>query len=133
MNTNSNATYILITGTLSLLILASSLVWSNVLAYPSAKVIPSCGPVEGFGVSIIANGFKPNRTVDWQIVNSKGDVPLFGYFNSNMSGGFNETTYADDLTKGRYKMYFGTDSNNDNIMDTNVTRIYVNLTLPCEE
>ena len=89
--------------------------------------------VEGFGVSIIANGFKPNRTVDWQIVNSKGDVPLFGYFNSNMSGGFNETTYADDLTKGRYKMYFGTDSNNDNIMDTNVTRIYANLTVPCED
>ncbi len=77
------------------------------------------------------NGFKPDSSVNRKIVNSGGQIPLYGYFQTNASGGFSDVLYADDLNNGQYKIYLGTDANNDNIFDTGEPTRYVDITIPC--
>jgi hypothetical protein len=35
-------------------------------------------------------------------------ISLYGYFQTNAAGGFNDVTFKDDLKPDIYKMYFGT-------------------------
>ena len=63
---------------------------------------------------VTANGFKPDSTVNWKLVNSKNQIPLYGYFDTNADGGFYDATYLDDLVSDNYKMYLGPDDNIDN-------------------
>jgi hypothetical protein len=65
-------------------------------------------------------------------LNSQSQIPLYGDFNTNADGGFNDATYLDDLKSGNYKMYFGTDDNNDNKFDFGTPTTYVDIRIPCQ-
>ena len=104
----------------------------TVFAEPKVDISPTCGPHEpGFNIVINANGFAPNSTVAYKFVDSNSKIPLYGYFETNSTGGFNDVTFADDLKEGNYKLYFADDTNNDNVFDIGSKRVYANLTIPC--
>lgn len=104
----------------------------SVLAEPKVDISPTCGPHEpGFNIVINANGFMPNSTVAYKFVTSESKIPLYGYFETNNTGGFNDVTFADDLKPDNYKLYFADDANNDNVFDIGSKRIYANVTIPC--
>jgi hypothetical protein len=101
-------------------------------AEPKVDISPTCGPHEpGFNIVINTNGFTSNSTVAWKFVDSDSKIPLYGYFETNSTGGFNDVTFADDLKEGNYKMYFADDANNDNVFDIGAKRIYANVSIPC--
>src|SRR4029078_2792998 len=96
----------------------SGVVVLSVYAEPKVDISPTCGPSEpGFNIVINANGFKPNSTVAYKFVDSASKIPLYGYFDTNSTGGFNDVTFADDLKEGHYKLYFGDDANQDGTFD----------------
>jgi hypothetical protein len=104
----------------------------TVFAEPKVDISPTCGPHEpGFNIVMNVNGFMPNSTVAYKFVTSESKIPLYGYFETNSTGGFNDVTFADDLKEGNYKLYFGDDANNDNVFDVGAKRIYANVTIPC--
>jgi hypothetical protein len=104
----------------------------SVFAEPKVDISPTCGPHEpGFNIVINANGFMPNSTVAYKFVTSESKIPLYGYFETNSTGGFNDVTFADDLKPDNYKLYFADDANNDNVFDIGSKRIYANVTIPC--
>ena len=106
----------------------------TVFAEPTVDISPTCGPHEpGFNIVMNANGFMPNSTVAYKFVTSENKIPLYGYFETNSTGGFNDVTFADDLKEGNYKLYFGDDANNDNVFDIGAKRIYANVTIPCPQ
>jgi hypothetical protein len=101
-------------------------------AEPKVDISPTCGPHEpGFNIVMNVNGFTANSTVAYKFVDSDSKIPLYGYFETNSTGGFNDVTFADDLKEGNYKLYFADDTNNDNVFDIGSKRIYSNLTIPC--
>ena len=59
-------------------------------------------------------------------------IPLYGYFETNSTGGFNDVTFADDLKADKYKLYFGDDANSDGTFDIGAKRVYANVSIPCE-
>ena len=106
----------------------------TVFAEPKVDISPTCGPHEpGFNIVMNVNGFMPNSTVAYKFVTSESKIPLYGYFETNSTGGFNDVTFADDLKEGNYKLYFGDDANNDNVFDVGAKRIYANVTIPCPQ
>ena len=106
----------------------------SVFAEPKVDISPTCGPHEpGFNIVINANGFMPNSTVAYKFVTSDSKIPLYGYFETNSTGGFNDITFADDLKPDHYKLYFADDANNDNVFDIVAKRIYANVTIPCAQ
>ena len=106
----------------------------TVFAEPKVDISPTCGPHEpGFNIVMNVNGFIPNSTVAYKFVTSDSKIPLYGYFETNSTGGFNDVTFADDLKEGTYKLYFGDDANNDNVFDVGAKRIYANVTIPCPQ
>jgi hypothetical protein len=116
----------------SLGIVTLGLVTSNmalVSGEPLIQVSPTCGP-EDFNIAINANGFEPESNVAWKLVDESQKVPLYGYFATNATGGFLEPTTIDDVPEGNYKIYFGTDTNNDGKFDA-PSNVYANLTIPC--
>ena len=117
-----------------ILVVFSMIFCGNPLVFgvPIVQVSPTCGPADpGFNMVINANGFAPNSNVNWKLVNSEAQIPLYGYFQTNSTGGFNDVTFADDLKADSYKMYFGTDANNDNKFDVGAPTTYANITIPC--
>jgi hypothetical protein len=117
-----------------ILVVFSMIICGNppVFGVPIVQVSPTCGPADpGFNMVINANGFAPNSNVNWKLVNSEAQIPLYGYFQTNSTGGFNDVTFADDLKADSYKMYFGTDANNDNKFDVDAPTTYANITIPC--
>lgn len=102
---------------------------SMVSAEPLVQVTPTCGP-EDFNIAINANGFEAASNVAWKLVDENQKVPLYGYFATNATGGFLEPTTIDDVPEGNYKIYFGTDINNDGKFDA-PSNVYANLTIPC--
>ena len=106
----------------------------TVFAEPKVDISPTCGPHEpGFNIVMNTNGFMPNSTVAYKFVTSDSKIPLYGYFETNSTGGFNDVTFADDLKEGNYKLYFADDANNDNVFDIGAKRIYANITIPCPQ
>jgi len=106
----------------------------TVFAEPKVDISPTCGPHEpGFNIVMNVNGFMPNSTVAYKFVTSESKIPLYGYFETNSTGGFNDVTFADDLKEGNYKLYFADDANNDNVFDVGAKRIYANVTIPCPQ
>ena len=106
----------------------------TVFAEPKVDISPTCGPHEpGFNIVMNVNGFMPNSTVAYKFVTSDSKIPLYGYFETNSTGGFNDITFADDLKEGNYKLYFADDANNDNVFDIGSKRIYANVTIPCAQ
>ena len=59
-------------------------------------------------------------------------VTLYGYFETNSSGGFNDVTFADDLKEDKYKLYFADDANSDGAFDIGAKKIYANVSIPCQ-
>ena len=51
---------------------------------PKVSISPSCRPHKGFNISVIGKGFHPNSNVNWKLINSQDDIPLFGYFQTMM-------------------------------------------------
>lgn len=101
-------------------------------AEPKVDISPTCGPHEpGFNIVLNVNGFTPNSTVAYKFVTSDSKIPLYGYFETNNTGGFNEVTFADDLQPDNYKLYFGDDTNSDGAFDIGAKRVYANLSIPC--
>ena len=101
-------------------------------AEPIVNISPTCGPHEpGFNIVMNTNGFTGNSTVAWKFVDSNSKIPLYGYYETNSTGGFSEVTFADDLKEDNYKLYFADDTNNDNVFDIGAKRIYANVTIPC--
>lgn len=106
---------------------------NSTFAEPKVEISPTCGPNEpGFNIVINANGFMPNGTVAYKFVDSHSKIPLYGYFETNQTGGFNDVTFADDLLPDKYKLYFADDANSDGVFDIGAKRVYVNVTLPCQ-
>ena len=110
----------------------SGLLVLSAFAEPKVDISPTCGPAEpGFNIVINANGFTPNGTVAWKFVGSDSKIPLYGYFETNSTGGFNDVTFADDLKQDNYKLYFADDVNTDGTFDIGAARVYANVTIPC--
>jgi len=106
----------------------------NAFAEPKVDISPTCGPHEpGFNIVINANGFKPNSTVAYKFVGSDSKITLYGYFETNSSGGFNDVTFADDLKEDKYKLYFADDANSDGAFDIGAKKIYANVSIPCQQ
>ena len=104
----------------------------SVFAEPIVDVSPTCGPAEpGFNIVMNVNGFMPNSTVAYKFVTSENKIPLYGYFETNQTGGFSDVTFADDQLPGKYKLYFADDANTDGVFDIGAKRIYANVTIPC--
>jgi hypothetical protein len=102
-------------------------------AEPIVDISPTCGPPEpGFNIVINANGFKANSTVAYKFVGSDSKIPLYGYFETNQTGGFNDVTFADDLLPDKYKLYFADDANSDGVFDIGAKRVYANVSIPCQ-
>lgn len=105
----------------------------NAFAEPKVDISPTCGPHEpGFNIVMNANGFKPNSTVAYKFVGSDSKITLYGYFETNSSGGFNDVTFADDLKEDKYKLYFADDANSDGAFDIGAKKIYANVSIPCQ-
>lgn len=102
-------------------------------AEPMVDISPTCGPHEpGFNIVINANGFMPNSTVAYKFVGSDSKIPLYGYFETNQTGGFNDVTFADDLLPDKYKLYFADDANSDGVFDIGAKKVYANVSIPCQ-
>jgi hypothetical protein len=107
---------------------------SIAFAEPKVDISPTCGPSEpGFNIVINTNGFKENSNVAYKFVGSDSKIPLYGYFETNSTGGFNDVTFADDLKPDKYKLYFADDDNNDGAFDIGAKRVYANVTIPCKK
>ena len=105
----------------------------NAFAEPIVDISPTCGPHEpGFNIVINANGFKANSTVAYKFVGSDSKIPLYGYFETNSSGGINDVTFADDLREDKYKLYFADDANSDGTFDIGAKKVYANVSIPCQ-
>jgi hypothetical protein len=102
-------------------------------AQPNVEISPSCGPESGFDIKISAKGFSPNTNINWQIVSSDGEIPLYGYFETDSDGKISDTTFADQLMKGNYKLYFGEDADDDGEVDSSNGDNYVGLDIPCRD
>ena len=112
---------------------AASITMMAAFAEPIVDISPTCGPSEpGFNIVINANGFKANSTVAYKFVDSNSKIPLYGYFETNQTGGFNDVTFADDLLPDKYKLYFADDTNSDGVFDIGAKRIYANVSIPCQ-
>ena len=110
------------------------MIFLTAFAEPKVDVSPTCGPAEpGFNIVMNANGFKPNGTVALKFVGSDSKIPLYGYFDSNGTGGFNDVTFADDLKPDHYKLYLGDDTNGDGAFDIGTKLVSTNITIPCEK
>lgn len=72
---------------------------------PLTILTPTCGPVEGFGFNLMVNWFAPNSIVRWELLDQYQLPALLGYFKTNKTGGFNETSHATDIFPGKYQLH----------------------------
>jgi hypothetical protein len=132
-NLPTTVTLVAVVGIMTIFLLGiGDLSAMSAFAQSSVEISPTCGPQGGFNFEIIADGFKPRTNVNWQLVDSDENVPLSGYFETNDAGQLRETTFADDLEKGHYKIYFGEDVGNDGKIDVSITPVYAELNIPCK-
>jgi len=103
----------------------------NVFGKSEVSVSPSCGPKDGFNVSIKAKGLTANNIISWELKDSDGKTRLNGYFHTDSNGKVKDQTSIEDVGKDHYKLYFGYDSNIDGILDSDV--YHSDITIPCEE
>jgi hypothetical protein len=113
---------------------AANIAMMAAFAEPIVDISPTCGPHEpGFNIVINANGFKANSNVAYKFVDSNSKIPLYGYFETNNTGGFNDVTFADDLKEDKYKLYFADDANSDGTFDIGAKKVYANVSIPCQQ
>ena len=105
------------------------------LAYTQkyATISPDCGTEEGFEVNLETDGFLPNSNVHWDLIDIKNNtIALSGYFTTNSSGGFEESTFVDDISSGDYQIKFFDDADTNDKFDTNKTELSLDLSIPCK-
>ena len=104
---------------------------------PNAIVSPGCGDVTGYGMKMNLNGFEPNSNVGWKLVHPETqEVPTYGYFSTNSTGGFSESVYIESelgLVEGKYEIQFFDDADNDGNADQGKREFIVSMSVPCEE
>ncbi|MGD1834936.1 MAG: hypothetical protein ACPKQO_04365 [Nitrososphaeraceae archaeon] len=122
--------------TIILLILITSILiilgqFFLVFAEPIVHIKPECGSLKDHQITFIANWFKPNSTVHWQIINSNNDIDSFGYFRTNHTGGFTDSTVADDLIPDTYKIKIFDDKDNNYKIDDDGKEFSLEYQIPC--
>jgi hypothetical protein len=102
---------------------------------PAVDLSPTRGRAEPeFNIIINTNRFSPNGSVGWKFVRSDSKIPLYGYFETNSTGGFNDVTFADDLKPDDYKMHFANFVNSsDGTLDIGAARVYAKATIPSKQ
>ena len=115
-----------------LLVSNSSLLY--IFGEPVLNVSPTCGPSKsGFNIQANASGFRPNVQINWKLNTLENKTPTYGYFQSNSTGGFNESVFVGDLKDGQYKLYFGVGSNVSGFINADSSFAYANITMPCSK
>lgn len=103
-----------------ILSLMFSLTIFNIMAQseePKVKINYECGTLD-INARLNVNGFEPNSTVSWIVVSPKVESGfIFGYFDTNSTGGFNEFTHLSELEESDYSVQVFDDSNADGIPD----------------
>jgi hypothetical protein len=69
---------------------------------PIIKISPRCGKLDDHRLNITVIGFSAYGTLYWEPINSKHVLDTFGYFKTNITGGFNDYTIGDDLHPNEY-------------------------------
>ena len=100
---------------------------------PTISITPSCGPIEGFNFKMMTNGFAPNRTVHWELLDKDHQPSLLGYFETNDTGGFNETSDVSQILPGKYQLHVFDDVDNDAHGDFVGKETFTTLSFPCEQ
>jgi len=100
---------------------------------PTTSITPSCGPIEGFNFKMMTNGFAPNRTVHWELLDKDHQPSLLGYFETNDTGGFNETSDVSQILPGKYQLHVFDDVDNDAHGDFVGKETFTTLSFPCEQ
>jgi hypothetical protein len=95
------------------------------------SVSPSCGPKDGFNVSIDGKGLSADDIVYWELKDSDGETKLNGYFHTDGNGEVNDQTALEDVSKDHYKIYFGYDANIDGVLDSEI--YHSEIAIPCED
>ena len=103
----------------------------SVYAKPEVSVSPSCGPKDGFNVSIKAKGLTANNIISWELKDSDGKTRLNGYFHTDSNGKVKDKTSIEDVNKDHYKIYFGYDSNIDGVLDSYL--YHSKISIPCND
>jgi predicted MPP superfamily phosphohydrolase len=100
---------------------------------PTTSITPSCGPIEGFNFKMMTNGFAPNRTVHWELLDKDHQPALLGYFETNSTGGFNQTSDVSQIMPGKYQLHVFDDVDNDAHADFVGKETFTTLSFPCEQ
>jgi hypothetical protein len=102
---------------------------------PTLRVSPTCGPLSGFSIHYYANGFAPDGIVYWQLIHSNGvkTVGPFGTFATNRTGGFNQTTFIEDLPSDRYTLSAFDDIDKDGKFNPGEANASTKITIPCAQ
>jgi hypothetical protein len=100
---------------------------------PTTTITPSCGPIEGFTFDMMTNGFAPNRTVHWELLDKDHQPALLGYFETNSTGGFNDTADVSQILPGKYQLHVFDDVDNDAHGDFVGKETFTTLSFPCEQ
>ena len=56
-------------------------------------------------------------------------IPLTGYYQSDSNGEIRDSTTIDDVKNGKYKMYFGEDTDNNGQFDHSI--VFTDISKPC--
>jgi hypothetical protein len=99
---------------------------------PIARISPECGILRDHRIDFTVNGFNPNGNVHWEFVNSKGNIDVYGYFETDEFGGFDEYIITDEMRPDTYTLRLFDDQNNDFIKDPNGSEIILNYQIPCD-
>jgi hypothetical protein len=98
---------------------------------PTVNINPLCHDKDEERINMTVNGFNQNGNIYWEFINSKGITEIFGYFDSNSTGGFHDYTIADDFPDDNYIIRFFDDKNNDYIKDIGGIELNSTYSIPC--
>ncbi|MGE5705487.1 MAG: hypothetical protein ACM3XP_02055 [Nitrososphaerales archaeon] len=84
---------------------------------PKVNVMYECGTLD-VNTQLNANGFEPNSSVSWKVITPTDETgAIFGYFDTNSTGGFKEFTHLSELKDADYSVQFFDDANKDGLPD----------------
>lgn len=100
---------------------------------PKVEINYECGTID-INARLNVNGFEPNSTVSWIVVSPDIESGyIFGYFNTNSTGGFNEFTHLSELTNSDYSVQIFDDADEDGNPDEGKKMFTAEMSppLPC--
>lgn len=104
---------------------------SSAFGVPEGGVSPGCSPLGEFEARFSVNGFLPNSFVGWDFIGPDGARTMHGYFATNSSGGFEESTELEALMEGEHDLFLYDDLEHDYIVDPNGNLAIVIIQVPC--